>query len=347
MPGSVVSVASNWLGRELRNDPNRWRRSLSVAEIDELVAASAPYADGDADLPTIDVDDFPLPRLGPELLALRQRLLDGLGFELWTGLPVADMTRRQTAAVFLGVGAHLGSLRSQNAMGHLLGHVIDLGRDPADPTARIYQTNARQSFHTDSTDVVGLLCLTPAAQGGASLLASVETVFAEVERRAPDLAARLFDPVATDRRGEIPPHADPWFEIPVLSRHDGHLTVIYQRQYIDSAQRFAAAPRLDTELIAALDLFDEVLDDPDIHLAMELAPGDMQFVHNHGVLHDREGFVDDPSRPRHLLRLWLSIPGDRELPPVFASRYGSVTIGDRGGIITDATTRLHAPLTPT
>ena len=339
-------MTSRWLGRDLRDDPDRWRRPLTAPEIDELAAASAPYADGDADLPIIAADDFPLPRLGPELAALRHRLLDGLGFELWTGLPVDEMSRRQAAAVFLGLGAHLGSLRSQNAMGHLLGHVTDIGRDPADPTARIYQTNARQSFHTDSTDVVGLLCLAPAARGGESLLANAARVFAEVERRAPDLAARLFDPVATDRRGEVPPGADPWFEIPVLNRHDGHLTVIYQRQYIDSAQRFAAAPRLDAEMIAALDLFDEVVNEPDVHLSMQLAPGDMQFVHNHALLHDREGFVDDPAHPRHLLRLWLSIPGDRELPPAFASRYGSITVGDRGGIITDATTRLHAPLAP-
>ena len=335
MPGSFMSVTSNWLGRELRNDPDRWRRALTVAELDELVAASAPYADGDADLPTIDVDDFPLPRLGPELLALRRRLLGGLGFELWTGLPVAEMSRRQTAAVFLGIGAHLGSLRSQNAMGHLLGHVIDLGRDPADPTARIYQTNARQSFHTDSTDVVGLLCLAPAAHGGASLLASVETVFAEVERRAPELAARLFDPVATDRRGEIPPHADPWFEIPVLSRHDGHLTVIYQRQYIDSADRFPEAPRRSPEVDAALDRFDDIANDPAMHIRMSLEPGDMQFVHNHSLLHDRTRFVDKPGAPRHLLRLWLSMLGDRELPPIFATRYGSITVGDRGGIVVE------------
>ena len=339
-------MTSRWLGRELRDDPDRWRRPLAAAEIDELFKASERYAEGDTDLPVIDVDDFPLPRLGPELLRLRRRLLDGLGFELWTGLPVDEMSRRQTAAVFLGIGAHLGSLRSQNAMGHLLGHVTDLGRDPADPMARIYQTNARQSFHTDSTDVVGLLCLAPALKGGASLLASAETVFAEVERRHPELAVRLFDPVATDRRGEVPPGADPWFEIPVLNRYDGHLTVMYQRQYIDSAERFAGAPQLDAEMIAALDLFDDVLNEPDIHLSMELAAGDMQFVHNHALLHDREGFVDDPARPRHLLRLWLSIPSDRELPPVFASRYGSVTVGDRGGIITDATTRLHAPLSP-
>ena len=40
------------------------------------------------------------------------------------------------------------------------------------------------------------------------------------------------------------------------------------------------------------------------------------------MLHDRTGFQDwpEPERRRHLLRLWLAVPGARELPPVFAAR---------------------------
>jgi hypothetical protein len=78
---------------------------------------------------------------------------------------------------------------------------------------------------------------------------------------------------------------------------------------------------------------------------MDLAPGDMQFVYNHTQLHDRTAFVDwpEPARRRHLLRLWLSIPGDRPLPECFRQRYGSIEIGNRGGIVVTGTT-LHAPL---
>ena len=68
---------------------------------------------------------------------------------------------------------------------------------------------------------------------------------------------------------------------------------------------------------------------------MKLEPGDIQFVHNHTMLHDRMGFEDwpEPDRRRHLLRLWLSVPGDRPLPDCFAQRFGATTIGDRGGIV--------------
>ena len=127
----------------------------------------------------------------------------------------------------------------------------------------------------------------------------------------------------------------PYFEIPVFTWHAGLLNIMYQRQYIESAQRFPDAMRLSDDHLAALDLFDELANDADLSLSMRLEPGDMQFVHNHSLLHDRTGFEDwpEPSRRRHLLRLWLSLPGDRPLPDCFAERFGSIRIGDRGGIV--------------
>jgi len=68
--------------------------------------------------------------------------------------------------------------------------------------------------------------------------------------------------------------------------------VIYQRRYIDSAARFPDAPRLSDRQRAALDLFDAALDDPALHLEMDLEPGDVQLVHNHQLLHDRTAFVE-------------------------------------------------------
>jgi hypothetical protein len=67
---------------------------------------------------------------------------------------------------------------------------------------------------------------------------------------------------------------------------------------------------------------------------MTLERGDLQFVHNHTVLHDRTAFEDypEPERRRYLLRLWLAPEGARPLPPVFAQRYGSVVPGARGGV---------------
>jgi hypothetical protein len=319
---------------------NDWIVPLAPADFDEIRHALQVWrARPDAGPAPLAPADFPLPRLGARLLEVRRELLDGRGFVLLKGMPVFEWSREDCAMAFIGLGAHLGRARSQNAAGHLLGHVRDVGLASTDPSVRIYQTPERQTFHTDSCDVVGLLCLREAKAGGDSLLVSSTTLFNEMRRRRPDLAELLFEPVATDRRGEVPVGMKPWFEIPVLNWHEGFLTALYQRQYVDSAQRFEQAPRLSPQQVEALDLFDSLANDPALHLTMRLAPGDMQFVHNHTMLHDRTGFEDwpDADRRRHLLRLWLAVPGARPLPEVFRQRYGSIEIGDRGGIVVPGT----------
>ena len=337
--------ASAWVGEDLAKAPDLWLHSLTEADVAELEAAARAYLATGRDVGEIDATAFPLPRLAARVADLRQTLLHGIGFRVFRGLPVDGYSQEMAAAIFCGIGAHLGHARSQNAAGHILGHVRDKGADANDPNTRIYQTSARQTFHTDSADAVGLLCLREAMEGGDSLLVSVETIYNRMRAERPDLLALLFDPIATDRRGEVPEGMKPFMEIPPLSWHAGQLTVFYQRQYIDSAQRFPEAMRLTPEHVMALDMFDALANDPALHLKMRLQPGDMQFVYNHGQLHDRTGFRDwpDPAERRHLFRLWLSLPGDRPLPEVFRQRYGDIEIGNRGGIIT-AETRLHAPL---
>jgi len=334
-----------WLGPDMASNTGRWLTTLSTAEVAELESAASRYLDSGKDIGEITRDDFVIPEFSKYVDSLKNKLLRSNGVELVRGLPVEDYSVEVAACIFCGIGSHLGSARSQNAKGHIVGHVRDLGLSSADPNNRIYQTSERQSFHTDSADVVGLLCLKRAKQGGESLLVSALSIYNKFKAVRPDLLPLLFEPIATDRRGEIPEGEKPYMTIPVFNWHQNHLTVFYQRQYIDSAQRFDDAPRLSSKHIEALDLFDALANDSSLHFSMQLEPGDMQFVYNHSQLHDRTGFQDwpDPAKRRHLLRLWLSIEGDRPLPECFRQRYGSIEIGNRGGIITSET-QLYAPL---
>jgi len=337
--------AAAWYGPEIAKDDS-WTMPLSAADVAEIEAATQALVARDADIAVLKPQDFPLPTLAARLRArVDGEVLNGRGFLLLRGLPVERWSMRESATAFFGLGAHMGSARSQNGKGHVLGHVQDLGMDVNDPNVRIYQTHERQTYHTDSCDIVGLLCLKTAKSGGLSALVSSTTIFNEMRRRRPDLLKLLFQPVATDRRGEVPEGQKPFFEIPVFNWHQGYLTAIYQRQYIDSAQRFPEAPRHTPELIEALDMFDSLANDPALNTFMEFKPGDVQLVHNHTMLHDRTGFEDwpEPERRRHLLRLWLAAERARPLPEIFAQRYGQVTVGDRGGIIVRGT-RLQAPL---
>jgi Taurine catabolism dioxygenase TauD, TfdA family len=346
-PRPLVEGPSAWIGAALARQPETWTYHLSPAEIAEIEAATEAARARNLDIAAIHRSDFPLPTLGPTLDRMREELLNGRGFVLMRGLPVEGRPIAESATAYWGIGMHFGSPRSQNAMGHVLGHVRDLGLSTTDPRVRTYQTPERQHFHTDSCDIVGLLCLKTAKRGGLSSLTSSMSIYNAMAAQRPDLLRRLFTPFAVDRRGEVPEGQLPWFDLPVFNDHAGYLSVIFSGPYIRSSQRFPDARRLTPEDLEALEMFERLSEDPELRLDMELQPGDMQFVHNHTTLHDRTAFEDWPEadRKRHLLRLWLAAPGARPLPPAYAQRYGSVEIGNRGGIIC-RDTKLHAPLEP-
>jgi len=346
LPPGPISGPSAWRGTEMRRTQD-WVHTLSSDEIAEIDAALARLRDRAGDIATLQGEDFPLPGLGPKLLALRAEILNGRGFVLIRGLPIDRMTPTDAATAYWGIGLYLGKAVSQNSKGHLLGHVRDLGYDVDDPNVRVYQTSRRQNFHTDSCDIVGLLCLHKAKRGGLSSLVSSVTVYNEILAEDPALTRVMFSPFNVDRRGEVPAGMKPYFTVPLFNWNAGFLTTYYVRRYIESAQRFADVPNLSAQQIAALDLFDRMAEHADNRLDMDFEPGDMQFLHNHQILHDRTDYEDwpEPDRKRHLLRLWLCPPDGRPLPPCYEQRWGSIEIGDRGGILTpDAT--LHAPLTP-
>jgi hypothetical protein len=352
--GTIVSAhrpiegPSVWTGPEMRGREAEWSYRLSDAERAEIDAAAAAVRARGLDLARITRADFPLPTLGPALDRIRGEVLNGRGFALVRGMPV-DGPLEESATAYWGVGSYLGSARSQNAKGHLLGHIYDLGRglSATDPTIRSYATNEGQKFHIDRCDVVALLCLRRARSGGLSALVSSMTLHNVMLVHRPDLLERLYRPFPTDRRGEVPAGKAAFYEAPVFNEYEGTVSVLYSRLHIGSSQRFPEARRLDPDDFAALDMLQELANDPELRLDMRFEPGDVQILHNHTILHARSAYEDwaDEAKKRHLLRLWLCPPDARPLPPVFAEIYGGTTIGERGGIICPGT-RLHAPLAP-
>ena len=331
-PGPIGGQAA-WNGADMATRTD-WTEHLTAAELAEIDAAIAEHKMAGRAIGEITAATFRLPMLGPRLTRILGDLLNGRGFVLLRGFSVAGRAIEDSAIAYLGLGAHFGGFRSQNARGHLLGHVKDLGLDIQNPKVRYYQTNRELEFHTDSCDIVGLLCLRGAKSGGGSRIVSSVALHDRLLAESPELWRALHNPMPTDRRGEIPPEMLPWFEIPVFNWHAGALSTIYSGQYIRSAQvNFPQARRLTETEHAALDRLDALA--AEMSLEMEFRPGDMQFIHNHQILHSRTDFEDfaEIEKRRHLLRLWLSPAGARELPPVYAQRYGDITPGARGGIV--------------
>jgi hypothetical protein len=339
IPNGPISGPAAWRGAEL--GPNTdWIVHFTLEELSEIDAAVRQhFADG-REMDRISSATFQLPQLQERLGDALDEVLHGRGFVLLRGFPVDQYSISEAAVAYLGIGARFGKFRSQNAKGHLLGHVGDIGKDISEKTTRYYQTNRELEYHTDSSDIVALLCLKTAKKGGASRIVSSVTLHDEILKRRPDLWRVLFHDFPTDRRGEVPPGMKPWFDVPVFNWYAGELTTIFVGQYIRSAQQnFPEARRLSALEIEAIDYLDKLCNDPELNLSMDFRPGDMQILHNHQVLHSRTDFEDwdEPERRRHLLRLWLSPTGARPLPPSFAQRYGSLMPGDRGGIITEST----------
>jgi hypothetical protein len=270
----VFDGPSAWTGDHLATRQDLWLHTLDAADIAELEHAARGYLATGRDIGEIDAAAFPLPRLGPKLGDLRQTLLSGIGFRVLRGLPVERYDPTTAAAIFCGIGAHLGS-RALAERGRATSSAMSATRAPTRPTPGHASTRPPRArpFTPTAPMPWGLLCLREAMEGGDSLLVSVETILNRMRAERPDLLARLFDPIATDRRGEVPEGMKPFMEIPPLSWHGGHLTVFYQRQYIDSAQRFPEAMRLTTAHVEALDMFDALANDPELHLRMRLLPG--------------------------------------------------------------------------
>src|SRR5271156_3504925 len=190
-PRPLVEGPSGWIGAALARHPEEWIYTLSPVEIDEIEAAVANVRG--RDLADLSRADFAFPKLGPVLEQLRGEVLNGRGFVLLRGLPVEGRPIVDSAAAYWGVGTRFGNPRSQNAMGHLLGHVRALGVATTDPNVLTYQTTERQHFHPDSCDIVGLLCLKTAHSGGLSSIVSSMAIYNEMAKRRPDLVGRLFE----------------------------------------------------------------------------------------------------------------------------------------------------------
>src|SRR5579871_1050716 len=224
----ALSGPQVWYGRDMAKRTD-WIRPLTSAEITELETAVAELDRTGIDIAAIGPQHLKVPGLQPLIEEIRNAVLHGTGFLLVRGVPVERWSVRQCALAYFGLGTLLGEPVSQNAMGHILGHVKDIGADYARPEHRGYQTAARLAYHCDSSDIVGLLCLKPAKYGGKSSIVSSWTLFNEMLRRHPDLLPALMQPVYRDRRGEVPDGAEPWYAVPVFNPTQDGFVATYVR----------------------------------------------------------------------------------------------------------------------
>ncbi|CAH0055719.1 unnamed protein product [Clonostachys solani] len=311
-----ISGPTLWKRETYENNPERWTHPFTDEEVQELSDTADAFIASGTPLEGISKDNFPLPKLSKVLDTLREDLINGKGFILFKRFPAQQWGPRKNAVAYMGLGTYIGYFLSQNGLGHVLGHVKDVGDDATQiDKVRIYRTTARQFFHADDGDVVGLLCVHRAAEGGESDIVSIHNVWNTLQREHPDVAELLAQPVwYFDRKGETSEGQDEWVRQPVFYIEDGGEGRVYCKwdpYYVRSLTRFSdrgLVPALSDAQRHAMQVLEDTCQRLALHMVLEV--GDIQFVSNTHLLHARTAYKDypPPSPRRHLLRLWLSTP---------------------------------------
>ena len=130
------------------------------------------------------------------------RSSNGRGFARIAALDTTRYGDDDLTLLYWGIGLHLGEPWAQNKHGHVLGDVTDQGKTIDDPTVRGNELGGvALDYHTDGSDLVGLLCLRTARRGGLSCVANAVAIHNHLVRERPDLAAALYEPMPYDTRG--------------------------------------------------------------------------------------------------------------------------------------------------
>ncbi len=313
LPKTRIDHPNAWTTESVRSKADM-AYTLSKEELSALDTALNEVKSRGLAVEEVTAGDFPLGGLEKVVAGWIQEIDYGKGLVFLQGLPVARYTKDDCALIFWGIGAHMGEAQSQSLAGDRLGHVVNLGGD--NPRYRAYQNSTELALHTDATDIVGMMCLVPAREGGLSGYAGAAAIYNELLNHHPDVLPILCEGFHYHLFGEHVPGESPVTEekTPVFSEKDGCLSISYLRSYIEMAFAHMGKEKTAAES-EALDTLDQVAHGPKCFRQFMLSPGDMLFFSNYTVLHNRTAFVDDDDldKRRHLLRLWLRAHDPRPL----------------------------------
>ena len=305
-----------WRGEDLRNDDS-WIVNLSDSTISLIDGALAEVKAHGLSFPDFTKDDFPIHALSEELGKYAEEMENGKGFLLLRGLPIGAYDSNDINIINYGIGLHLGTPVCQNLKGDLLGMVMNVG-DVTKKETRVYETNLYLPYHTDLSDVFGLMCVRQAKSGGLTSLVSSGAVYNEILENYPEYLGVFYRPMYYAHLGR-----DSSNKAPVFSYHDGKLSTRYLRQYIELGAELQERPLSRVE-IEAMNVFDEIIHKEEIRLDMMLEPGDLLLANNYAVMHSRTSFedFDEVEKRRKLVRLWVKMPNARALAPDFPGQNG-------------------------
>jgi hypothetical protein len=291
-----------------------WRRVLSESSLNVLEQFDRERQVASQPLTDLAVPAWLAAACAADLAPVRDVLEAGRGFAIIAAGQPGRYSPERLRTIYWLIGGMLGRPIEQNVQGDLLYDVRDTGQDVR-YGARFSITNAESTFHTDNSfgddivDIIGLLCLQAAKSGGASQIVSARTVANEMRAEHPNALAVLRGQFHFDRRGGLRPGDEPTARFPVLSGEGADLVVRYLRYWIEAGHEKIGLPLTD-EQANALNVFDRTAGAEQLRVEFTMQPGEMLFMNNRWLLHNRTAFADhpEPERQRHYLRLWLRSP---------------------------------------
>ena len=174
-----ITTLNAWNGSFMSKNTHLWMDKLSAEDQEIFTKAVLHFQSLNKSLEEINVREGDFPLAGSVLQKLKKWKYhlgpEGYGFYGIRGVPVHKWTFEQSRIFFFALGKYLGYPGGQDVNGTLLGYVKSIGYK--DNTERPYRQTVDIAYHIDACDVVGLLCIHPAKEGGISRIISTVTVY--------------------------------------------------------------------------------------------------------------------------------------------------------------------------
>lgn len=314
--GSPIVSPAAWKGPEID-----WTQEglhvLNAAEVAEVDAALQHLKSlGDLDFPEITPTTFPLKKVGDLMASLPVRLREGCGFLMLRGLPRERYSDDDMARVYFGLSSYVGKPMTQSYLGDLMGHVVDVS--DLEPKSRGYRKGGGQLMHTDSCDIIGLMCLRTAISGGKSRISSAYTVHNWLVQNRPDVLKILTEGLYLKRTDEDGRRATRTYsenKVPFFHGKDGEITCYLPTGYARLCEKSGQRP-FTPEESEALYVVRKAAASEEHYLDMGFKDGDIQFLNNRTMVHGRTDYEDhkELSKRRHLLRMWIRVDSWPKMP---------------------------------
>lgn len=265
---------------------------------------------------------LPHPALSNFSKHLFELLFGKFGVALVNAFDLKSFSQEEARLLFLMIGSYLGSVIGKRGILYDV-KSIGLAPDIALKSLNFSQSNISSDLHTDSSyymnilpDVVGLLCLQNARNGGDTRICNALTIHEILRQNHQDILKCLYQDFIRQSKWETEPslqerlsHRYPIFSDGLFT--DG-ICFRYSKHYVYKGYELAGET-LSNEQTRALACLETMLNSPSLVHTFTMLPGQILFTNNRIIAHDRTPFEewDDPSKRRHMVRVWVKV-SDRQ-----------------------------------